>query len=188
MIKVPRYEEEGLWVLCLQWACDYVKNITSCISVSRGGIYTVQTTDQCWYWTLIKEGHDKLPLETEIWFGLAKKTWVSISGECVLCVCVCVCVDEKSLVFLLVQSQTWIFAPPGFAVVLKHCSVVLSPVCLQSYTLLLLTLIYHCDSSVSMTSCIVHCKTVVFLSPPQVFVLVCLLRSALETSACSLRL
>ena len=37
MTEVPRNEEEGLWVLCLQWACDWVENITSCISISRGG-------------------------------------------------------------------------------------------------------------------------------------------------------
>ena len=37
MVKIPRDKKEGLWVLCLQPACNRVKNITGCISVSRGG-------------------------------------------------------------------------------------------------------------------------------------------------------
>ena len=54
----------------------------------------------------------------------------------------------------------------------KHCGIILSAVCLLTYTPLLLTLIYHWDSSVNRLFFIIHCEILVFLRPPQVFVLV----------------
>ena len=37
MIKVPRDKKEGLWMLCLQPACDREEDITGYIIVSRQG-------------------------------------------------------------------------------------------------------------------------------------------------------
>lgn len=60
---------------------------------------------------------------------------------------------------------------------LFHCGIILSPVCLCTHILLLLTLIYHCDHQTHQQTdfFITHCEILVFLSPLPVFVLVSLL-------------
>ena len=83
------------------------------------------------------------------------------------------------------QPQTWILPAPHFTVA-WNTGIILSTVCLLTYTLLGSTPIDHSDSSVNGTF-IIHCEIQVFLSPPQVFVLVSLMRSCSETAPCPLR-
>ena len=70
------------------------------------------------------------------------------------------------------HSQNWIFPPLCFPVGLKLCGFILSPVGLLTYTLLLLTEIQNLDSSGNRAFFMILCENLVFLCPPQVFVLV----------------